>query len=235
MERGLLERQLAMKDPQSPSWVSMVQSLLTDYNLPSMLDILHDPPEKISWSRRTTKAIRSIWESKLKEEARSMSSLQYMVVDHCRLGQTHRVWKLEGLSSLEVSRATVKAKLLVGRYPLRSSRVAGKNYNQKCPLCEHPSETTEHFLLFCLALSEERDSILEEIHAITNNHYLTSNPRHLTQLLLDSSDTVNCDVMADRIEVLARKMCFKLHHRRSMLTGYGSQYVRVSRRGATRL
>jgi hypothetical protein len=77
-------------DTQSPSWVPRAQALLTDYNLPSILDILRDPPKKHRWNRLTRKAVTEVWENRLKEQARIITSLSHLVVDNCHLEQTHR-------------------------------------------------------------------------------------------------------------------------------------------------
>ena len=228
LEREILERQFAMNDSQTKGWVAGAQTLLNEYHLPSIFQILRNPPTKYSWCKKVKKAVSLFWEEKLKDEAKTMSSLSYLVVDHCKLGHTHRVWNLEGLSSLEVMRATVKVKLLVSRYPLHSCRVSGQKYNQRCPLCQEPSETVEHFLLTCPALTTERDPLIEEICALVADYSMTDNPQSLTQLLLDCSDLIPCKLLAEQIEILSRKLCFTLHNRRSVLIGYGSQYMRVS-------
>jgi hypothetical protein len=201
--------------------------------LPSLTTLLRNPPGKGYWGRLTKKVRTTVWENRLKEEANSMSSLSHLIVNNCRIGQTHRVWRLEGQSSLEVSKAAVKAKLLVSRYPLHSCRVSGKSYGKQCPMCQDQNETVEHFLLSCPALATCREPIIKQICDKINNHELTDNLSVLTQLILDCSDLVTCNKLADDIEILSRKLCFNLHHKRSVLLGYGSQYTRVSRKPVT--
>ena len=46
IEWEILQRQIAMKDTEGPSWVSMVQKLLREYNLPSLHDLLYNPLTK---------------------------------------------------------------------------------------------------------------------------------------------------------------------------------------------
>ena len=126
----------------------------------------------------------------------------------------------------------MKAKLLVSRYPLHSCRVSGKKFSQACPMCDCCDETIEHFLVQRPALAADRDPILKMIISPVDDPNTTKNPSTLTQLLLDSS-LIECDGLADQVELveaLSRKLCFKLHHRRSVHIGNGSQYLRVNRR-----
>ena len=71
---------------------------------------------------------------------------------------------------------------LVGRYPLHSSRVAGKLYNHPCQLCLTPDETVEHFLLHCPALEEDRKQTIEAICNTVNDASITNDIENLTKL-----------------------------------------------------
>lgn len=152
LEREVLLRQVAMKDLESPSWVMYSQSILLYYKLPTVMELFTNPPRKDHWSKLVRDTVSKVWEEKLKEEALKMSSLSMLAVDTCKMGCVHRAWRLEGKSSLEVAKATVKVKLLIQRYPLHSCRTAGTRYNGHCPLCQNQSESIEHFLFHCPAL-----------------------------------------------------------------------------------
>ena len=219
VEWEILQRQIAMKDMGGPSWVKMAQSIIEEYNLPSIRDLLYNPPTKSHWKILVQSTVRASWEKRLKDEAKQMSSLHYLVTDACKLGHTHRVWSLEGRSSLEVVKATVKAKLLVSRYPLYSCRVSGKFYKAPCPLCSAQDETVEHFLLCCPALECDRRPIMNSILSVIPDFNFSRDPECLTKVLLDSSAYISSDPLAERIEELSRNLCYKLHYRRSILIG----------------
>jgi hypothetical protein len=226
-----------MKSETGPdrTWVTATRQLLAHYELPPLRNILQDPPGKGYWKRLTRQAVLSVWENKLKEEAKSMSTLSHLAIDSCKIGKTHRVWQLEGRSILEVTKATVKAKLLVSRYPLHSSRTSGSRYGQNCPLCQAEKETITHFLLDCPVLEAERRPLLEEICSTVKDQEITGNPESMSQILLDCGDLIKDEIVAKHVEDLSRRLCFLLHHKRSVATGYGSSYSRVSRRALTRL
>ena len=69
-----------------------------------------------------------------------------------QVGKLHSVWK-NTVSQLDILKETVKAQLLIKRYPLSTSRTAGKKWSDTCPLCGSEPETTAHFLLRCSKLS----------------------------------------------------------------------------------
>jgi hypothetical protein len=230
LEAELLQRQIAMKDSKDATWVTMVRQLLMQYELPTLSSILKDPPTKGYWKNLTRRTVSSYWETQLKEEAEEMSSLIHIALPQCSVGRTHPVYQLEGRSCLEVAKAAVKAKLLVSRYPLYTSRVSGRQYGKKCPLCKTQEESKEHFLLQCPVLETERQPLLSEICTIVNNTDITADGRSLTQLLLDCSGMIKDKVTAALVEDRSRKLCFQLHHRRCIATGYESPYARVTRR-----
>ena len=67
-------------------------------------------------------AVTGEWTQRLQEDAAEMSSLQFLNISCCEIGHVHPVW--EDLDTITIDKATVKAQLLVGRYPLATSPTA---------------------------------------------------------------------------------------------------------------
>jgi hypothetical protein len=218
LERELLYRQVAMKDSSSNSWIIHVQRLLLHYKLPSIIEILENPPGKTHWSSLVRNTVISYWEGQLKDEANQMSSLHHLSLDNCTLRRVHPVWRLGINSGIEVAKATVKVRLLVQRYPLYSSRTSGKCYGQPCPLCQKPNEDLEHFLLECKPLDDRRYPTLTHIKQIVNG-FNTDTTFSLVQAILDCGPSTVCESMRAELERLTRHLCYQLHLRRSTILG----------------
>ena len=64
------------------------------------------------------------------------------------------------------------------------------------------------------------------------NRNITIDPASLVQIILDGSNLIQDNTLADRIEVVSRKLCFYLHNLRSNMIGYDSQFPRIDGRRA---
>ena len=89
LEYSVIQRQLVMKDESAHSWVWHVQSLLQRYRLPSAFELLHEQPSKEQWKYRVRKAVLTLWEKQLKDEARTKKTLAYINPNACSL-HTHQ-------------------------------------------------------------------------------------------------------------------------------------------------
>ena len=136
--------------------------------------------------------------------------------DACQVGKLHPVWK-NTVSQLDILKATVKAQLLIKRYPLSTSRTAGKKWNDTCPLCGSEPETTAHFLLRCSKLSNIRQQYLPKVMSC----YEQPSPDLLVRVILDSSYISENQITH---ETLCRNYTYKLHRKRSILLGGRSGY-----------
>jgi hypothetical protein len=217
--REIISRQLAVSDMDTESWTSNVRRTLAKYSLPSAFALLQDPPTKLRWKQMVKRAVCDEWCRKLQEEANNKSSLQLLNIDRCELGRVHPVW--ENLNAMEIDKATVKAQLLVKRYPLATSPTAGTLRVDTCPLCKEDSETTTHFLLQCPILREDRLPYLMKILENCRLYHLSIDPIDLTKIILDSS---YLPIPDQKHEAICRNLIFKLHHRRSVMLGGGSVY-----------
>ena len=121
--------------------------------------------------------------------------------------------------------ASVKANLLLQRYPLSSSHCAGKNKNEVCQLCGNGAET---IISWSHSVSDEKSkSYLINIYHLLFESGLEfpSNEDDVARLLLSPSTAVpENDIHL--FEKLSRRMIFKLHNERTVLLGGQNVYTR---------
>ena len=122
VESRITERQLALKSAKSKSWFVEVNKLLNKYGLPSAHDLLAELPSKHLWKVLVHKAVHNFWNDKPRTEAEQKVSLKYLNVDNCKIGNTYQVWDTVHPHQRDVSRATIKAKLLTGFYTLQANK-----------------------------------------------------------------------------------------------------------------
>ena len=219
--RELIIRQLAMKGPKSSSWAAMVKEALNKYDLPPASSLIDNPPPKQTWKRTVKLAVNTTWQ--LREDAQAKSSLYHLKIQSCSTHQIHPVWQ-NLHSPLEIMKATVKAQLLIQRYPLTTNRTAGSRRADICPLCKEEPETVSHFLLVCPALHSDRLPYLMRILNICREKKISIDPDSLTNIILDSNHLPEDDIPH---EALCRNMIFKLHSLRSIKLGGVSKYKHI--------
>ena len=226
--KQILMRQLAMKDNTSASWTAQLKRTLAKYGLPSASEILETQPRKQYWGQLVKDAILRHWTDKLQDEAQQMSTLAYLKLDASDLGKLHSTW-LELHNKLDIRKASVKAQLLVQRYPLSGNHTAGERKSTQCILCHQCEETTAHFLLHCSALYQARQLYLPRILDSLRRYRISVDPPNLVLILLDTNHLPSDVRSNDRAahETLSRDLIFKLHSTRSILLGGTSAYQRA--------
>ena len=170
-------------------------------------------------------AVTEQWTITLQQEAIEKSSLQFLMTDLCAIGYIHPIW--EDRNAIAIDKATVKAQLLVRRYPLATSPTAGANRSNICPLCKLEDETPAHFLLYCPAMAKERKGYLNRVLNTCRTYRLSIDPIDIVKVILDSN---HLPVPDARFEEMTRNMVFKLHGKRSVLLGSGSVFKLARKR-----
>ena len=236
-EYQIVKRQLIMKDITSHSWVITVRKVLFQYKLPSPFKLLDEPRKKNQWKSVCKSAVHEYWTNKLKEEACKMVTLKYLSVNFCSTDKPHYSYSLPTTDPMLVTQATVKCKFLVQRYPLTATYSAGKNRSHVCPICSIEPEDLHHFLFDCEPIHQDTDTYIEQLQAVIRKKHLlfpplsASSKDWYTQLILDARTLTGDEEVYRPIEAIARKMMFKLHHRRAVLLGGGSRYTWARSRG----
>ena len=159
-------------------------------------------------------------------EAKIRTTLRYLNIDCCKVGEVHPCWKTVANSPRDVRRAITKVRLLTGTYYLQKNIVKFKNgaATDLSLLCSAGSEDRVHFIAECNALSPVRQSYISVLETIllASNPLLTvksviNDKFMFTQLILDcTSDTIASRVLlcpheCHRVESVSRHLCFALH------------------------
>jgi hypothetical protein len=229
VEAAVIQRQASMASPKTNSWVTGIQHLLTRYGLPNSHQLSQELPTKLAWKREVRQAVLGEWSKLLKEEASQKSTLRYLNIERCSLQGVHTVWDFGATDQLATTKAANKAKLLVQRYPLYSSRTSGRNFGHDCPLCSTGEESMAHFLLHCPKLQKARLPYTTALNKLSLEHGIditSMDDDVLCRIILDSSDTPYPTAKIPVLCNITRDLCFKLHHNRSVLMNTGSKYSR---------
>ena len=187
------------KNNISWSWFASTRLLSQQYDLPDPLLVLQSPPTHCYWKRLTKLKILDWWQTKFRGEAEHLDSLEYFKPAFMSLSSPHPIWTTAG-SPFEVTKATVSAKMLSGRY--RTDRLmrhwSKSNPDGLCrlPGCSGELGTLQHILLSCPALSEARSKCISHWSAFlvprpwlfpaVTQYTLVDEHQHL-QFLLDPS------------------------------------------------
>ena len=212
VEFQIFERQLATKDNSSHIWVINVKHILEKYDMPSPIQLLFSLGSKNTWKRYVKTKVIQFWYRQLIATAKEMSSLQHLNLDHCEYGIPHPIWET-GTDPLQIYRACLHIKILVQRYPLKSTRLVQCS-SQTCPCCGLHPETLYHFLLDCQALSDTRTRQLEVIIFLLKEHNITASRENLIHAILDPTHITRRKDTIMNLYRHARSLCLNLHRTR---------------------
>ena len=101
-----------------------VRGILKLYSLPSIFQLLDNPPSKNEWKRLLNSAVNTAIEESWKQDIKSKSSLKYVNPDSLKVRKSHHVWSTVRNSIHDSRRAQLKSKLLTGTYILQGNRTA---------------------------------------------------------------------------------------------------------------
>ena len=227
-------------DPDnSKSWFIRIRLLCKQYSLPSPLKILLSPPSKEAFNKLVKSRVLDYWETSLRAEAATKSSLIYFKPEFMSLSNPHPMFLTCSSNPFETNKSITQASLLSGRFKTDylSRHWVKDNPEGYCILCTHLQlqDTLEHFLILCNHLSPTRLNILKYWQNYTDKDdilrnlilvKLRSSIQTLMQFLIDPS--ADADVIQGvqrrmiRIEdiyKLTRTWCYALKRKKLQLTG----------------
>ena len=223
-EYEIIERQLAMKDHKSTSWVVHVKELLTKYDLPSAFVVFQSPPSKSTWKRLVKKTVENFWLTKLKHEASQMATLEYLNTTKCLLGKLHPLWQCTPYNRTAILQACTLVKFKVGRYHLQEDLNKFRGTTLGCPLCKAPTENLPHMILHCQALSQHRAKYIKAYVDILEGSSLEDNwgdsDDYLQLKIILDPASHDLDLNTDsilQIQQQTRCMVYALHNQRSCI------------------
>jgi hypothetical protein len=176
--------------------------------------ILQSPPSKETWKRQCKSKVISWWEERLRGKAALLPSLVYFRPSYMSLTTPHPLWTLAE-SGYEVSKATIVATMLSGRYASdyharHWSRTNPDGFCQLCLASGHAATlgTLEHLLLRCPALAATRAkcsshwaSYIQDkpfLLPIVRHHTLIPGLLHMELLL----DPTSCPLVIGAVQVM---------------------------------
>ena len=133
----------------------------------------------------------------------------------------------DGNTTTDVKRGITKAGMLTGVYMLQTTKSRFNQYEveQICPLCRLAALDLQRMLLRCPALSEVRSPLFSSIRQLLISHlgsswWLTRSGPQIVRLCVDSTNIksqTQCAIeecFLERLEMLGRHFCHKLHIKR---------------------
>ena len=147
----------------SQSWFHIIRDLCLRYHLAHPLTLLDCPPSKEEFKKEVKLRITDYWLHKLRDEASSLSSLQYFNPFVHSLTTASRIWLSAKNNPFETSKAVIVARIISGRYRSEAFCRHWTNSNGYCmsPTCRNVLGDVEHLLLHCPALDCARTKMLE--------------------------------------------------------------------------
>ena len=199
-----------------------IRHLLVKYDIPTAFNIIQKPPSKMVWKGLLKKAVATFWTKQLMDCACDQTSVRYLNLYACNIGTQHHVWTSCSSDPFDTHQAMVKAKLLVGKYPLQTtiSRF-NKVAEATCILWNAAPETRAHFLLKCPTFLEP--TRLSLLHMFTTLlHQALEDPPDVTDhdklisLVLDPSSVEHlpADTLSS-LERCSKRLCYVLHSDRA--------------------
>ena len=224
---SLAIRQLAIKDSSSRSWLDRIADI---YGL-DLHAALTAPWPKLTWKHHVKNTVITHWHHRLLTSAVDKSSLSMLSHQSLNPGTCHPVWETCPNSVYQITAATVRARLITGRYPVQALCV---RFNQNavdptCQLCGRQPETIPHMLIMCLALASVRQAYISRISEIlhSTSAAVPSSETEWCKLVLDGGAThmnicstkksQTCSNYIISINILSSIMCHKLDTQRQLI------------------
>ena len=136
-----------------------------------------------SWWKKQSITIVS---KKLRQEAITKETLQYLNKTICNIGKVHPVWTW-ATSHIRVAMATTKAKLQVQRYALSGTYSSGNNKKDQCHYAKTPkkhSSTSSSIMYIHLFWFSYHESILILTNFLRIRFHLLDSVSTITVVLL---------------------------------------------------
>ena len=167
----IIHHNLVFYGSEFGGWSGLVRQTAQKYSLPDPVDYMMSPWRPDRWRAHCRDVIASQWESKLKQKAEAMSSLNLLDISSLSILQPAKVWSMAGLDSTEVRKAAVVSWMTLGVYKTRETLHKMKVI--KSPLCTactmNVVGSLSHYLLYCPFTENIRQSYVPK--------FVLSNPK----------------------------------------------------------
>jgi hypothetical protein len=105
------------------------------------------------------------WVDKITSLIPLYKGLTFLTFENLEKGKIHPLYKVNCHTEKDISRLSVKLKLLTGSYILQSKRIRMYKTETEatCLQCKDKEETMEHFILGCRCLETVHNPVLHEL------------------------------------------------------------------------
>ena len=224
--RSVILRQYTMKHDTSASWVIQAKKILREYKLPTIADLYTNTPAKLPWKKTVKQAIYKQATEEINKEAQERSTLKFLNPSMSTNALHDCVDHVE--NPRQVTRANIKSRLLVGVYPLATTRLRIKQTTDTtCELCDTMDEEDEtHFLTSCERMADIRNRHMPQILQLIPDDGRTEiadSKILLTQLILDAGRPEVTSILhiephsRPELESATRDYIYALHVRRAAI------------------
>ena len=168
IELELACRQMAIKGNDSHSWFIHCNHLLHKYKLPNIYNLKQSTNSKETLKAEIKHKIDNYVHQSWVEEGSSKSSLSYLNLHDCSVGEVHQCWKSVDHNTRDVRRALIKVRILTGVHVLQYNRAKFNQHtvSSTCSLRRAAVEDRVHFVLGCSGLDPVRQNYLKRIQSL---------------------------------------------------------------------
>ena len=130
--------------------------------------VLQLPWPKLAWKTLIKKQVIEVWRTKLLHQIQDKSTLKMMIPGNTLMTKPHPLWEACKGKTFQVKAATARARMLVGRFQLQTTRARFSKVpmSMECPICETEDEDIVHFLCRCPKLEDERHQRMKDFKAL---------------------------------------------------------------------
>ena len=167
--KELAKRQLATQLRNRHSWFKYVDALGEKYDIDIHI-ALTLPDSKLAWKKRIKAAIFDQAQITLIHQANNRSSLKWLINPKHTTPTVHPLWQVCHGRQHQIAAATVRARMLAGRFKTRElegvfARKLGK-FDTNCRLCNKENEDIAHILVRCPGLNKWRNDKIRTLQNI---------------------------------------------------------------------
>jgi hypothetical protein len=215
--KALARRHLIVKPDSSASWFVGIKHLHKKYELKEAQSYLDKPESKTMWTLSVKQAVYKKWVNKITSLIPLYKGLTFLTSENPEKGKIHPFFKVNCHTGKDISRLSVKLKLLTGSYIPQSKRIRMYKTETEatCLLCKDKEETMEHFILAYRCLETVRNPVLHELANALKEcdiDFWQLNEAKKIQLILDSTTIGNtreiASARAQQVELLNRRLIF---------------------------
>ena len=136
-----------MKPDSSASWFVGIKHLHRKYELKEAQSYLDKPESKTKWTRTVKEAVYKKWVDKITSLIPLYKGITFLTFENLEKGKIHPLFKVNCHTGKDISRLSVKLKLLTGSYILQSKRIRMYKTETEatCLLCKDNEETMKFY------------------------------------------------------------------------------------------